>query len=95
MLQGLQRDSFAYFVNEANPANGLVFDKTRLEWPASIAAIGMALTVYPVGVDHHFMSRNHAAQRTLATLRFLACCEQSTAPDASGYKGFYYHFLRA
>ncbi|KAI3610315.1 hypothetical protein D8I24_0577 (plasmid) [Cupriavidus necator H850] len=30
MLQGLQRDSFAYFVNEANPANGLVFDKTRL-----------------------------------------------------------------
>ncbi|TPQ36136.1 hypothetical protein C2U69_19290 [Cupriavidus pinatubonensis] len=93
MLHALQRDSFAYFVNEANPRNGMVFDKTCLEWPASIAAIGMALTVYPIGVEHHFMSRNHAMQRTLATLHFLARCEQSTAPNASGYKGFYYHFL--
>jgi len=93
MLQGLQRDSFAYFVKEANPLNGLVCDKTRSEWPASIAAIGMALSVYPIGVGHRFMSRHHAMQRTLATLRFLAGSEQSTGPDASGYKGFYYHFL--
>lgn len=93
MLKSLQRDSFAYFMHEVNPENGLVCDKTVDNWPASIAAIGMALTVYPIGVERHFMSRNHAVQRTLATLRFLADSEQSAAPDASGYKGFYYHFL--
>jgi hypothetical protein len=86
-LQSLQRDSFAYFIHEANPANGMVVDKTLENWPASNAAIVMALTVYPIGVEHHFMSCNHAVQRTMTTPRFLVGSEQSTAPDATGYKG--------
>ena len=93
MLRRLQRNSFDYFVNEINRANGLVLDKTCADWPASIAAIGMALTVYPVGVARGFIERAEAAQRTLTTLRFLAASEQSESPDATGYKGFYYHFL--
>ena len=34
-----------------------------------------------------------AVQRTLNTLRFFANSPQSPEPDATGYKGFYYHFL--
>ena len=93
LLASLQKDSFAYFRHEVNEKNGLVLDKTADNWPASIAAVGMALTVYPIGVERGFMSRPHALKRTLTTLRFLADSEQSDAADASGYKGFYYHFL--
>lgn len=42
-LELLQRESFSYFVHETNPANGLVIDKTAPDWPASIAATGLAL----------------------------------------------------
>jgi hypothetical protein len=93
MLRRLQRNSFDYFVHEINPDNGLVLDKTTTDWPASIAAMGMALTAYPVGVARRFIGRAHAARLTLTMLRFLAASEQSDAPDATGYKGFYYHFL--
>lgn len=93
MLLQLQRHSFGYFVHEVNDLNGLVADKTAENWPASIAAVGMALTVYPVGVVRRLMRRERAAQRTLTTLRFLAASEQSGSPDATGYRGFYYHFL--
>ena len=93
MLLRLQRNSFGYFVNETNRRNGLVVDKTSDNWPASIAAVGMALTVYPVGVVRSFIGREEAARRTLTTLRFFADSEQSESPDATGYRGFYYHFL--
>ncbi|MGZ5218296.1 MAG: glucoamylase family protein [Caldimonas sp.] len=93
MLLRLQRNSFGYFVHEINRANGLVLDKTRENWPASIAAMGMALAAYPVGVRRKFIGRDEAAQLTLAMLRFLATSEQGQAADATGHKGFYYHFL--
>ncbi|MEO8837047.1 MAG: glucoamylase family protein [Caldimonas sp.] len=93
LLRHLQEKSFGYFVHEVNRKNGLVLDKTEEDWPASIAAIGMALTAYPVGVERHFMERTEAAERTLTTLRFFADSEQSEAEDATGYRGFYYHFL--
>ena len=57
LLTSLQRDSFGYFLHEVNPVNGLVKDKTADNWPASIAAVGMALTIYPIGVERGFMSR--------------------------------------
>ncbi len=93
MLTDLQRESFAYFLHEQNLANGMVLDKTSRDWPASIAAIGMALTAYPIGVERGFIARTDAVARTLTTLRFLATSEQSEAPDATGHRGFYYHFL--
>src|ERR1700712_3077592 len=92
-LRRLQRNSFNYFIKESNPANGMVLDKTAPDWPASIAAIGMALSCYLVGARRDFISREDAAQRTLVTLRFLISLEQSESPTASGYKGFFYHFL--
>ncbi len=93
MLLGMQRCSFEYFWQEANETNGLVLDKTAADWPASIAAVGMALTIYPIGVEHGFITRAQAVARTLATLRFFMQSEQSRSPTATGYKGFYYHFL--
>ena len=98
-LQDIQKKAFYYFECEANPANGLIRDKTApddkwsRDWPSSIAAVGFALASYPVAVTRDFLSREAAVQRTLATLRFFAQSAQGPEPDATGYRGFYYHFL--
>jgi len=92
-LEKLQRETFDYFLHETNPDNGLVIDKTAADWPASIAATGLALACYPVSVERGFMSRAAAVERTLVTLRFFWSSPQGPEPDATGYKGFYYHFL--
>ena len=93
LLDRLQRESFNYFLAHVNPANGLIADKSRDGWPASIAATGLGLAAYPVAVERGFMTRAEAAAITLTTLHFFQDSVQSTAPDATGYKGFYYHFL--
>jgi len=92
-LDEVQRESFSYFLHETNARNGLVRDKTRNDWPASIAAVGMALAADPVGVERGFLTRAEAARRTLTALRFFWSSPQGPQPDATGYKGFYYHFL--
>ena len=92
-LDKLQHDTFKYFLKEANPLNGLIIDKTAPDWPASIAATGLALACYPVSVERGFMTRTAAVERTLATLRFFWASPQGPESDATGFKGFYYHFL--
>src|SRR5271170_119663 len=92
-LEILQRESFSYFLHETNPVNGLVIDKTAPDWPASISATGFALAAYPVGIERGLMSRPAAVERTLATLRFFWNSPHGPEPDATGYQGFYYHFL--
>jgi len=92
-LNQLQSESFQYFLQEANPKNGLIPDKTAQNWPASIAATGFALAAYPVGIERGLITRSKAIERTLTTLRFLWNSHQGPEPDATGYKGFYYHFL--
>jgi hypothetical protein len=39
------------------------------------------------------MTRAQAVKRTLTVLKFLHKSHQGTEADATGYKGFYYHFL--
>ncbi len=92
-LEVLQRVTFYYFLKETNPQNGLVPDSTRQGAPCSIAATGFALSAYPVGVERAFITRNDAIKRTLTTLRFFWNSEHGSEPNATGYKGFYYHFL--
>ena len=92
-LDKLQRDTFSYFVQEYNPDNGLVPDSTREGVPCSIAAVGMALAAYAVGVERKFISRAEAVQRILTTLRFFWAGALGEKPGMLGYKGFYYHFL--
>jgi len=50
-LARLQRDTFKYFADEVNPENGLVRDSTRRGSPSSLAAVGFALTAYPIAVE--------------------------------------------
>lgn len=93
LLDALQRDAFGYFLHETNPANGLVADRTQPGAPSSIAAVGFALAAYLVGVERSWMTRAEAASRTLTVLRFFRASPQGMSSDATGYKGFYYHFL--
>jgi hypothetical protein len=92
-LDQLQRAAFGYFLQAVNPANGLIADTSRGNSPSSIAVVGFALSAYPVAVERGWMARPDAVERSLATLRFFHDSDQSGSPEATGYKGFYYHFL--
>src|SRR5215471_17113017 len=89
----LQFSTVLYYLHETNPDNGLVRDKTDPAAPASIAAMGMALATIPVVVERGILFRDFAVKATRRRLRFLLDCPQAPEPDASGYKGFFYHFL--
>ncbi|MGZ8833295.1 MAG: glucoamylase family protein, partial [Thermoanaerobaculia bacterium] len=93
-LDDLERRTFDFFWQTANPQNGLVPDR----WPtpsfSSIAAVGFGLTAYGIGAERGYVTREEAAQRVLTTLQFFL--NAPAGPEAagkSGYKGFFYHFL--
>src|SRR5688572_30724814 len=93
-LHTLQRNTFRYFWEETNSENGLIPDNTAgNDIPASIAGVGFALASYPVAVERAFVPRARAAARALATLRFFWTAPQGPMPDATGHRGFFYHFL--
>lgn len=93
-LDSVQHRSFLYFLGETNHSNGLVKDRSQKGSPASIAATGWGVVVWAIGAEHKWITREKAAELTLNLLRFLDSSEQSTAADATGYQGFYYHFLK-
>jgi hypothetical protein len=93
-LGDLERRTFQWFWDTANPANGLVPDR----WPSksfcSIAAVGFALNAYAVGAERGWISRAAARDRTLTTLRFFATAPQGAAASGvTGHRGFFYHFI--
>src|SRR5947199_10128915 len=92
-LLRLQWTTVLYYLHETNPDNGLVRDKTDLAAPCSIAAVGLALANLPVIVAHEVVCRPFAAKLARRRLRYLHDLPQGPEPDASGYKGFFYHFL--
>ncbi len=89
----LQSLTVLYYLHETNPDNLLVRDKTEPTAPVSIAAVGMQLATLPVVVERGILIRDFAAKHTLKQLRYLLQCPQGPEPEASGYKGFFYHFL--
>ena len=93
LLDRIQEDSFRYFSESCNTANGLICDSTQPGYPCSIAVVGFALATYCVAVERLWMTRDEAILRTLAALRFFDQADQSGAPDGVGYRGFFYHFL--
>jgi hypothetical protein len=93
LVDRLQRGAFDYFLRFTNAKTGLVADTSRLGSPSSIAVVGFALSCYPVAVERGWMSRADAVRLVLKTLRFFRDSSQSEEPDATGFKGFYYHFL--
>jgi hypothetical protein len=94
MLDSIQQKTFFFFMDERNPVNGLVRDRSASWAPASIAAIGFALPSYAIGVERGWITRSEAADITLTILRFFLNSIQSPDTNVTGYQGFYYHFLR-
>ncbi|MBK8598587.1 MAG: Tat pathway signal protein [Holophagales bacterium] len=94
LVDELERRTFQWFWDTANPRNGLVPDR----WPApsfsSVAAVGFGLSAYVVGAERGWVTREEARDRVLLTLRFLWNAPQGpSSTEASGYRGFFYHFL--
>jgi hypothetical protein len=92
-LDALQWTTIEYYLKERNPRNGLIADKTEPGAPASIAAVGMSLATLPIGIERERVDREQMAERALLKLRFFWNSSQGPEPDATGYKGLYYHFL--
>jgi hypothetical protein len=92
-IDSLQRAAFGYFLEYVDPVTGLIADTSLPGAPSSIAATGFGLSCYPIGVERGWILRREAVGRVLTTLRFLAESPQSRDRGASGYRGFYYHFL--
>ncbi|HEX4585953.1 MAG TPA: glucoamylase family protein [Burkholderiaceae bacterium] len=94
LLDDLERRTFDFFWQTANPVNGLVPDRYPSPSAASIAAVGFALTAYPIGVERGWITRAQARDRVLATLQFFAAAAQGPQSGGmTGYQGFFYHFL--
>ena len=92
--EDIEQRTFRFFWETVNRSNGLVPDR----WPtpsfSSIAAVGFALTAYPIGVERGWCTRAEARDLTLTTLRFFWNAPQGPDPTGTtGYKGFFYHFL--
>ncbi|RZJ32484.1 MAG: Tat pathway signal protein [Brevundimonas sp.] len=93
-VEDLQRKTFDWFVRVTQRSNGLTPDRWPTQSFSSVAAVGFALTVWPVGVERGWMSREEARERTLTTIRFFHDLPQGPEPTGrGGYKGFFYHFL--
>ena len=93
LLRELQKHAYRFFHHEYDPDTGMHYDSTDDKSPMCIASAGMGFACYPVAVENKFITRHQAVQRALKTLRFLYDSEQSESPEATGYRGFYYHFL--
>ncbi|MFC5581532.1 glucoamylase family protein [Rhodanobacter terrae] len=94
LVDDLERRTFDWFWQSADPKTGLVPDSYPGRSFSSIAAVGFGLTAYGVGVERGYVTRAQAAERTLATLRFFANAPQNDSEDdAAGYHGFFYHFI--
>jgi hypothetical protein len=93
MLEALQRQTFDYFLNNINPENGLIADKSTPDSPSSIAVVGIGLSCYVVGIERGYLSREEGIKRALSVLKFFYHGEQGQDTTAMGYKGFFYHFL--
>ncbi|MED5621985.1 glucoamylase family protein [Ideonella sp. BN130291] len=97
LFDDIERRTFNFFWETANPTTGLVPDR----WPssphfASIASVGFALTAYVDGVERRYVSRAQARDRVLTTARFFANAPQGPqATGTAGHQGFFYHWLDA
>lgn len=93
LVAQLQRDAFDYFLQHVDPQSGLVPDTSRTGSPVSIAVVGFALSCYPIAVERRWMTRESACALSMAAMRFFHDSDQSGAADATGHRGFYFHFL--
>ena len=96
-IDDLQKRSFQYFWEQADPNTGLVPDRARMDGSAlppshhnvaSIAATGFGLTALCVAADRNWIDQAAARERTRNTLRFFAT-------RAFHQRGWFYHWIDA
>lgn len=93
-LDDLERRTFRWFWDLADPVTGLLPDLAPTPTFSSVAAVGFGLTAYTIGAERGWVTRSEAAARAAKTLQFLITAPQG--PSSSGmtsYRGFFYHFL--
>ncbi|HXU46114.1 MAG TPA: glucoamylase family protein [Thermoanaerobaculia bacterium] len=94
LLDEIEERTFRFFWDLADRNTRLIPDRYPSPSFSSIAAVGFGLTAYPIGAERGWVTRAQAAERTLATLRFLLRAPQGPeARGVAGYRGFFYHFL--
>ena len=94
MYPDIERRTFDYFWDTADPVTGLAPDHWPSRGPSSIAAVGFELTAYVIGADRGYVTREAAASRVRKILAFLLSRPQGKGPKGyAGYHGFFYHFL--
>jgi hypothetical protein len=94
----LQEANFDFFWYNANPANGLIPDRSANGSPSgtvcSIASVGFGLTTIGIAIDHGWITRDQGAARVLTTLNtFWNGPQGANASGEIGYNGWFYHFL--
>ncbi|MCK9398631.1 MAG: hypothetical protein M0Q51_01380 [Bacteroidales bacterium] len=94
MLDSIQQMTFLFFLNEHHPGWGIVKDRTASWAPSSIASTGFGIPSFAIGAERNWITREQAAQITLNILNFFINSVQSPDTNVTGYKGFYYHFLK-
>jgi hypothetical protein len=96
-VNDLERRSFQYFWEQADPTTGLVPDRARADAAAldtdhrdvaSTAATGFGLTALCIAVERGWIQRDRAGERTRNTLRYFAT-------EAFQQHGWFYHWLDA
>jgi hypothetical protein len=92
-LDTLSERTFRYFWDLADPQTGLIPDRAPTRSFASVSATGFGLTAYPIGIERGYITREEGRARVLAAIRFLNRAPQDTTAAATGYRGFFYHFL--
>jgi hypothetical protein len=93
--EDLTQRTFRYFWETTDTKRCLAPDR----WPSSpfssIASTGFALTAYGIGAERGYVTREEAARRTRNCLAFYWNAPQGPARQGvTGYKGFFYHFLK-
>lgn len=90
-LEEIEKASFLYFWQAADPETGQVKDRCRADGPdarriSSIAATGFGLTALCIAARHGWEDPRRIRGRVIRTLRFLS----ARAPQEHG---FFYHFM--
>ena len=94
-LEDLERRSFQFFWQEADPNTGLVPDRARMDGStldenhrnvASIAATGFGLTALCIAAERGWIAPTQARERSRNTLRFFAT-------RATHERGWFYHWM--
>jgi hypothetical protein len=89
-LDEVERSSFRFFWEQANPVTGLVRDRANVvsgkqSALSSIAAVGFGLTAISIADARGYIPHAQATERVLHTLRFL----WKKLPH---HRGFFYHW---